>query len=66
MSITEEKLNLLRQIIGGAPKKIALLSHTNPDGDTIGAALAWRFIWSGWDTRHAASRRTATRISSNG
>lgn len=42
MSITEEKLNLLRQIIGGAPKKIALLSHTNPDGDTIGAALAWR------------------------
>ena len=27
MSITEEKLNLLRQIIGGAPKKIALLSH---------------------------------------
>ena len=42
MSITEEKLNLLRQIIGGVPKKIALLSHTNPDGDTIGAALAWR------------------------
>ena len=61
MSITEEKLNLLRQIIGGVPKKIALLSHTNPDGDTIGAALAW-----GWDTRHAAWRRTATRSSSNG
>ena len=65
MSITEEKLNLLRQIIGGAPKKIALLSHTNPDGDTIGAALAWRSYLER-DTRHAASRRTATRISSNG
>ena len=42
MVVTEEKLNLLRAIIGGAPKKIALLCHTNPDGDTIGAALAWR------------------------
>jgi len=41
MVVTEEKLNRLREIIGGAPKKIALLCHTNPDGDTIGAALAW-------------------------
>ena len=42
MVVTEEKLNRLREIIGSAPKKIALLCHTNPDGDTIGAALAWR------------------------
>ena len=42
MMITEQKLAQLREILSGAPKKIALLSHTNPDGDTIGAALAWR------------------------
>ena len=42
MVITEQKLAQLREILSGAPKKIALLSHTNPDGDTIGAALAWR------------------------
>lgn len=42
MVITEQKLDQLREILGGAPKKMALLSHTNPDGDTIGAALAWR------------------------
>ena len=37
MVITEQKLDQLREILGGAPKKMALLSHTNPDGDTIGA-----------------------------
>lgn len=42
MILTQEKLDLLRGILDGAPKKIALLCHTNPDGDTIGAALAWR------------------------
>ncbi|MDD3107676.1 MAG: DHH family phosphoesterase [Alistipes sp.] len=42
MVITEQKLDQLREILQGAPKKIALLTHTNPDGDTIGAALAWR------------------------
>lgn len=42
MIFTEEKLAQLRTLLSGAPKKIALLCHTNPDGDTIGAALAWR------------------------
>ena len=42
MVITEQKLDQLRTILGDTPKKIVLLSHTNPDGDTIGAALAWR------------------------
>ena len=40
--LSADKLNRLRELIGGAPRKIALLCHTNPDGDTIGAALAWR------------------------
>lgn len=42
MIFTEAKLTQLREILAGEPKRIALLSHTNPDGDTIGAALAWR------------------------
>ena len=42
MMLSADKLNRLRELIGGAPRKIALLCHTNPDGDTIGAALAWR------------------------
>lgn len=42
MTLTPEKLESLRELINGAPRKIALLCHTNPDGDTIGAALAWR------------------------
>ena len=40
MMLSADKLNRLRELIGGAPRKIALLCHTNPDGDTIGAALA--------------------------
>lgn len=42
MLFSEKKLARLRELINGGPKKIVLLSHTNPDGDTIGAALAWR------------------------
>lgn len=42
MTLTPEKLDSLRKLIEGGPHKIALLCHTNPDGDTIGAALAWR------------------------
>lgn len=41
-TITPEKLEALRTLIEGAPHRIVLLCHTNPDGDTIGAALAWR------------------------
>lgn len=40
--LSADKLNRLRELIGGAPRRITLLCHTNPDGDTIGAALAWR------------------------
>lgn len=42
MKFLPESLEQLREMLGSGPKKISLLCHTNPDGDTIGAALAWR------------------------
>ena len=37
----DNKIEQLKELIGGKPCKIAVLSHHNPDGDTLGAALAW-------------------------
>lgn len=42
MIFSKDKIDKLQQFINGTPKKIVLLAHTNPDGDAIGAALAWR------------------------
>ena len=42
LMFSAEKYLQLRALLSEGPKKIALLCHTNPDGDTIGAALAWR------------------------
>lgn len=42
MMCSPERLSQLKELLSGAPKQIALLCHTNPDGDTIGAALTWR------------------------
>ncbi len=36
----KEKIEALRQILAGA-KQVVVASHTNPDGDAIGSALAW-------------------------
>lgn len=37
----EQKIERLKEYLSGRPKKIAVLSHTNPDGDAIGSSLAW-------------------------
>lgn len=37
----DQKIEALRDYLGDAPKKIAVLAHTNPDGDAIGSSLAW-------------------------
>lgn len=42
MLLIEQNIKRLRELLGGKSKKIALLSHTNPDGDAIGSSLAWR------------------------
>ena len=37
--LEEKTIKIIREWIGGA-KKIAILTHTNPDGDAIGSSLA--------------------------
>lgn len=37
----EQKIEKLKGYLTAGPKKIAVLAHTNPDGDAIGSSLAW-------------------------
>lgn len=37
----EQKIEKLKGYLTADPKKIAVLAHTNPDGDAIGSSLAW-------------------------
>ena len=37
----EQKIEKLKGYLTVGPKKIAVLAHTNPDGDAIGSSLAW-------------------------
>ncbi|MBN2746364.1 MAG: DHH family phosphoesterase, partial [Bacteroidales bacterium] len=43
IQIPENKINQLKQFLHNA-NSIAIVSHTNPDGDTIGSALAMSFL----------------------
>lgn len=43
MQIANSKIEELRAMLQ-TPKKIVILSHTNPDGDAIGSSLAWAEI----------------------
>ena len=36
-----EKIEALKGYLGGSAKRIAIVTHTNPDGDAIGSSLAW-------------------------
>lgn len=44
MSDFLEKIEALKGFLAGAPKRIAVVTHTNPDGDAIGSSLAWSEI----------------------
>lgn len=44
MNFTEEQLNGLRDALARPNQRCVLLAHTNPDGDAIGASLAWAHI----------------------
>ena len=37
----------LEEYLAGAPKRIAIVTHTNPDGDAIGSSLAWAEVLRG-------------------
>ena len=41
MKDLEQKIEILKGYITETPKHIAILAHTNPDGDAIGSSLAW-------------------------
>ncbi len=34
------KIDRLRELLSGAPRNIAIVSHTNPDGDAVGSSIA--------------------------
>ena len=41
------KITTLKEFLAGAPKRIAVVTHTNPDGDAIGSSLAWAEVLMG-------------------
>lgn len=41
MKDLDRKIDTLKSYLNGEAKKIAVLAHTNPDGDAIGSSLAW-------------------------
>lgn len=41
MSEFFEKIESLKGLLGGGKRAIAIVTHTNPDGDAIGSSLAW-------------------------
>ena len=41
MNLSPESIERLRSLVEGAPRRIVVLSHTNPDGDAVGSSIAW-------------------------
>ena len=41
MNIGKDKTEMLRELIDSGPRKVVLVTHTNPDGDAVGSSLAW-------------------------
>lgn len=41
MNDLKDKIVKLREILSHSPQRIAIVTHTNPDGDAIGSMLAW-------------------------
>ena len=44
----QSKIETLRGYLDGGEKRIAIVTHTNPDGDAIGSALAWAETLRRW------------------
>lgn len=44
MIIEEKSIDKLRDMLSDKTQKIVVVSHSNPDGDAIGSALAWRRV----------------------
>ena len=46
MNLDLEKIEIFKQLLE-TPKKVVILSHTNPDGDAIGSSLAMAEVLKG-------------------
>ena len=44
MNALDAKIGQLREYLSSGEKRIAVLTHTNPDGDAIGSSLAWAAV----------------------
>ena len=44
----QSKIETLRGYLDGGEKRIAIVTHTNPDGDAIGSSLAWAETLRRW------------------
>ena len=42
MILSEKNIEILRALLESGPQRIAVLSHTNPDGDALGSSIAWK------------------------
>ncbi len=48
MELSQQNIAQLRTLIEGAPLKVVILSHTNPDGDAVGSSIAWAEALRRW------------------
>ena len=47
MTISSYKINRLREMLAGGRKNVLIVSHYNPDGDALGASIAWARMLDG-------------------
>lgn len=51
MTIKEEDIERLRQLLEEPARKIVIVAHVNPDGDAVGSSIAWRDALQGMGHR---------------
>ena len=47
MTLDEQAILRLNDLLREAGRRIVIVSHTNPDGDAVGSSLAWAEILRG-------------------
>ncbi len=47
MTISSHKITRLKEMLSGKPKSVLIVSHYNPDGDALGASIAWAKMLEG-------------------
>ncbi len=47
MNRFDEKITELRDLLSEGPKRVAIVSNANPDGDSVGSSIAWARVLRG-------------------